>query len=58
MGPKIRAGVEFAEKSGREVLITSAEKLAQAMLGRAGTRIVPGPAAGGGRKRGRRHEEP
>lgn len=40
MGPKIRAGVEFAEKSGREVLITSAERLAQAMLGRAGTRIV------------------
>ena len=41
MGPKIRAGVEFVETSGREVLITSAERLAQAMLGRAGTRIVP-----------------
>jgi carbamate kinase len=53
MGPKIRAGTEFVEKSGHEVLITSAEKLAQAMLGRAGTRIVPGRTPGS-RVQGRR----
>jgi carbamate kinase len=67
MGPKVRAGVEFVERTGREVLITSAPRLAQAVRGRSGTRIVPdagarrrgavrhrGPAhaAGGGRARG------
>jgi carbamate kinase len=51
MGPKIRAGTEFVEESGHEVLITSAEKLAQAMLGRAGTRIVPDGLKGRGAKR-------
>jgi carbamate kinase len=51
MGPKVRAGVEFVEKSGREVLITSAQKLATAMLGRSGTRIVP-DATGKDRGRG------
>ena len=52
MGPKIRAGVEFVERSGHEVLITSAERLAQAMLGRAGTRLVPdGQAAESGTTR-------
>ncbi len=53
MGPKIRAAVEFAERSGREVLITSAEKLSSAVRGRAGTRIVPSPVKAvptGGRK--------
>jgi carbamate kinase len=65
MGPKVRAGVEFVERSGREVLITSAPRLAQAVRGRTGTRIVPdsrargrgpardrgpGRAAGGGRR--------
>lgn len=52
MGPKIRAGVEFVEQSGREVLITSADKLAQAMLGRAGTRIEPD--GGGTKTKGRK----
>ncbi len=42
MGPKIRAAVAFAESTGREVLITSAARLAEALRGRAGTRIVAG----------------
>jgi carbamate kinase len=43
MGPKVRAAVEFAERAGHEVLITSAARLAQAVRGRAGTRITPDP---------------
>jgi carbamate kinase len=50
MGPKIRAGVDFVERSGHEVMITSAPKLAQAVRGRAGTRIVPDPRAAGRRR--------
>jgi carbamate kinase len=41
MGPKVRSAVEFAEAARHEVLITSAGRLAQAVRGRAGTRIVP-----------------
>ncbi len=41
MGPKIRAAVEFVEKTGREVLITSSTRLLEAVRGKAGTRIVP-----------------
>jgi carbamate kinase len=57
MGPKVRSGIDFVERSGHEVLITSAPRLAQAVRGRAGTRIVPdAPAArrrrGAGRKDG------
>jgi carbamate kinase len=40
MGPKVRAGLEFVERSGREALITSAARLDSAVRGRAGTRIV------------------
>jgi len=40
MGPKIEASIEFLTNGGREVLITTPEKLASAMNGRAGTRIV------------------
>jgi len=40
MGPKIRAAVEFVEKTGREVLITSSTRLVEAVRGKAGTRIV------------------
>jgi carbamate kinase len=50
MGPKIRAAVEFVEATGREVLITSAARLPDAVRGRGGTRIVPG----GGRPARRR----
>jgi carbamate kinase len=49
MGPKIRAAIEYIHGGGREVLITSAEKLPAALVGRSGTRIVstaPAPAAG------------
>jgi len=41
MGPKIEASVEFLMNGGREVIITTPEKLAAAINGRAGTRIVP-----------------
>jgi carbamate kinase len=57
MGPKIRAGIEFVEECGGELIITSAKRLPQAMCGRAGTRLVadrvvaaqPKRAAGGKR---------
>jgi carbamate kinase len=62
MGPKVRAGVEFVEAGRGEVLITSAARLASAVQGRAGTRIVAGrpgrgahPRARGGR---RKHAKP
>jgi len=48
MGPKVRAAIEFVEATGREVLITSAARLRQAVRGRAGTRLVA--ATGGGRR--------
>ena len=41
MEPKIRAAVEFLERGGREVLITLPERLAAALKGDTGTRIVP-----------------
>jgi carbamate kinase len=40
MGPKVRAGIEFVEAGRGEVVITSPGKLAAAVQGRAGTRIV------------------
>ncbi len=45
MGPKIRAAINYIEGGGREVLITSAEKLKQALIGRSGTKIVRGGEA-------------
>ncbi len=45
MGPKVRAAIEFVETTGREVLITSAARLSQAVRGRAGTRLVADRAA-------------
>jgi carbamate kinase len=39
MGPKVEAAVAFAQASGGEALITSAEALTEALAGRAGTRI-------------------
>ena len=41
MGPKLEAALEFAQATGHEVLITSAASLAEALAGRAGTRISP-----------------
>ena len=58
MGPKIRAAIEFVEKTGREVLITSSPRLPEAVRGRAGTRLVAAARAarpvrsGPGRPRG------
>ncbi len=47
MGPKIRAAIEFVEKTGKEVLITDAEHLKDALARTSGTYIV---ADGAGRE--------
>ena len=41
MGPKVRAAIQFIENGGERVIITSLENAHQAVLGKAGTRIVP-----------------
>jgi carbamate kinase len=41
MGPKIEAAVRFTWWSGRESVITSLDKALEAILGRAGTHILP-----------------
>lgn len=46
MGPKIRAAIDFLERGGKEVIITSESHLEEAMAGRAGTRIVAGRESG------------
>jgi carbamate kinase len=61
MGPKIRAAIEFVEQTGRDVLITSPERLGAAIAGRAGTRIVAAKRTGGvagPRPRGRPQRRP
>jgi hypothetical protein len=40
MGPKIIAAIDYINGGGREVLITSAEKLKAALADRSGTKIV------------------
>jgi|GEM_PF-3627513 len=40
MGPKIIAAIDYIHGGGREVLITSAEKLKAALADRSGTKIV------------------
>ena len=40
MGPKLEAAASFARSAGGEALITSAEALARALDGRAGTRVL------------------
>lgn len=40
MLPKIEAAIQFLENGGKEVIITTPEKLADAVDGKAGTRIV------------------
>jgi carbamate kinase len=42
MGPKIQAAIEFLERGGQEVVITSPEQLEDALAGRTGTHLVPG----------------
>ncbi len=41
MGPKIRAALQFVEATGKEVLITDAEHLKDALARKAGTFVVP-----------------
>jgi carbamate kinase len=41
MGPKIQAAIQFVEATGKEVLITDAEHLKDALARKAGTYIVP-----------------
>ena len=45
MGPKVEAALRFLGDGGREVIITSPERLADAVGGRAGTHVTGGPAA-------------
>ncbi len=40
MRPKIESAIKFLEKSGKKVIITSIDKLPQAMKGKAGTHIT------------------
>jgi carbamate kinase len=40
MGPKLEAALAFARATGHDALITSAASLAEALAGRAGTRIT------------------
>jgi len=40
MGPKIEAAIDFLEKGGKQVIITSIDKLMQAVEGKAGTHII------------------
>ena len=40
MGPKIEAAIMFLEKGGKNVVITSIDKLKDALEGKTGTRIV------------------
>lgn len=43
MGPKVRAGIEFLQAGGSEVLITSPTSLTRALVGESGTRLVADP---------------
>lgn len=40
MGPKVEAAINYIEKGGKEVIITSADKLKDALEGQTGTRIL------------------
>ena len=40
MGPKIKAAIDFLQHGGKEVIITSLEKVGEALEGKNGTRIV------------------
>ena len=40
MGPKVEAAVEFVERGGERAVITSLDRMAEAVAGRAGTTIV------------------
>jgi carbamate kinase len=40
MGPKIEAAVQFVEAGGEHAIVTSLDRMAEALAGRAGTRVV------------------
>lgn len=44
MGPKIESALRFLKRGGKEVIITSYEYLFDAVRGKAGTHIFPGPS--------------
>ena len=49
MGPKVESAVRFVSAGGRRAVITSADRLHDAVEGHGGTRVVPdddGPSAG------------
>ncbi len=41
MGPKIKAAIDFLRRGGKEVLITSIDRIVDAFAGQTGTRMVP-----------------
>ena len=43
MGPKVTAAIRFVRSGGRWVVITSPPRVPEALAGRAGTSIIPGP---------------
>jgi carbamate kinase len=40
MGPKVEAAIMYIERGGKEAIITSADKLKDALEGTSGTRIL------------------
>jgi carbamate kinase len=40
MGPKIKASIDFLEKSGKQAIITNPENIESALKGKAGTHIL------------------
>ena len=40
MGPKVESAIEFVNKGGKRAIITSMEKAAEALAGRAGTAVT------------------
>jgi carbamate kinase len=41
MGPKVQAALDFLDRGGKEVIVTSPEKIVSSLEGKSGTRIVP-----------------
>ena len=42
MGPKIQAAIDFINGGGKEVIITRADTLTDAINGKTGTKIIKG----------------
>jgi carbamate kinase len=51
MGPKVAAALRFVESGGQRALITTYERLGEAMHGRSGTHVVPALSAASGAAR-------